>query len=132
MNFRRDRKRGHAAVEAASLSDILFFLMLFFLIISTLASPNAIKLLLPKATTGQTVSQQKINVSVTAELRYFIEKQAVPYEGLEVALQEVSRQVENPVVVLRVERTVQMNDFMQVVDVVNRLRLPMVVAAQKN
>jgi biopolymer transport protein ExbD len=73
MNFGR-RKRVHSAVEASSLSDILFFLLLFFLIISTLASPNAIKLLLPKASSGQAISTHVINVSINANLEYYVDK----------------------------------------------------------
>ncbi|SFB84024.1 biopolymer transport protein ExbD [Flexibacter flexilis DSM 6793] len=131
MNFRKHR-RPHAAVEASSLSDILFFLLLFFLIISTLASPNAIKLLLPKASTGQTISHHAINVSISANLSYYIDKRMVSLETLEPELQRESKNYENPTVVLRVDKSVTVEELVKVVDIVNRLRIPLVIATDKS
>ncbi len=130
MNFRK-HKYTHAEVQAGPLSDILFFLMLFFLIISTLASPNAIKLLLPKANTGKTIPKQVINVSVSSDLKYYIDKQEVTLDQLETSLLAQSAKHENPSVVLRMDKTITVNDMIQVVDILNKTKVPVVIAVSK-
>ncbi len=130
MNFRK-RKYTHAEVQAGPLSDILFFLMLFFLIISTLASPNAIKLLLPKAHTGKTIPSEVINVSISSDLKYYIDKREIPLSGLEAALMAETAKHQNPSVVLRMDKTISVDDMVQVVDVLNRAKVPVVIAVNK-
>ncbi|MFB9864999.1 ExbD/TolR family protein [Rufibacter immobilis] len=131
MNFRKT-KRHVAAVEAASLSDILFFLMLFFLIISTLASPTAIKLLLPQAKHTQNIPKQILNISVNAQLDYFLEKEPLSFAGLEESLERYAAAPAKPTVVLRVDRTIQVNELVKVVDIINRNKLQMVIATEKS
>lgn len=70
MNIRK-RKRGHTEVHTGALNDILFILLLFFLIVSTLANPNVIKVNNPK---GQkdTKAKQNIVVSIDKEQHVFL------------------------------------------------------------
>jgi biopolymer transport protein ExbD len=136
MNLRR-HKRAHSAVEASALSDILFFLLIFFLIISTLASPNAIKLLLPKTSTGKTIPRQVIDVSLkyndkSGDIEYYIGKQQSTLETLEGGLGIASQKYETPTVVLRADKSVKVEELMKVIDVVNHLHLPMVLAGEKS
>ncbi len=70
----------------AGMSDIVFLLLLFFMLTSTLVQPTAIKLLLPKGTT-QTSARPMTTVSITRDLQYFIEDQPIQLENLESALQ---------------------------------------------
>jgi len=70
----------------AGMSDIVFLLLLFFMLTSTLVQPTAIKLLLPKGTT-QTSARPMTTVSITRDLQYFIEDQPIVLENLESALQ---------------------------------------------
>jgi biopolymer transport protein ExbD len=130
MNFGR-RKRIHSAVEASSLSDILFFLLLFFLIISTLASPNAIKLLLPKASSGQAISTHVINVSINDKIEYYVDKRRVPAADLSNQIVLESRKHEKPSVVLRVDKSIPVEELVKVVDQVNKLKIPLVIATDK-
>lgn len=130
MNFRR-RKNSHASVETGALSDILFFLMLFFLIVSTLASPTAIKLLLPKSETGQTVPKQLINVSVNAAGELFVETAPTNIQNLQTTLAAKSAGAENPTVVLRVDKSLSVEKLVEVVDIVNKAKIPLVIATDK-
>jgi len=81
-------KRFHAEIPTSSLSDIMFFLFLFFLIISTLANPNVIKLTLPKAKSNETTNKDHISLSVTEDKTYYINKVQVPFDQLEQTLYE--------------------------------------------
>jgi biopolymer transport protein ExbD len=129
MKFRR-RKRHGGGVEASALSDILFFLMLFFLMVSTLASPEAIKVLLPKSNTGTSIPRHTIYVTIDAEKHYFLNKQQLSVESLKEALARESRG-QDATVVIKVDKTVPVQEFIDVVDIANQLKLPVVVATEK-
>jgi biopolymer transport protein ExbD len=130
MKLRR-RNRTHSVIEASSLSDILFFLLLFFLMISTLASPNAIRLLLPKASTGKNIPKHTINVSIDKGINYYIEKKQFNYNDLKNAIESEARKHNNASVVLRVDKTVTIDEVVKVIDIVNQLKLQLVVATEK-
>lgn len=131
MNFRRKRHTS-AEVNAGSLSDILFFLLLFFIIISTLASPSAIKVLLPNSKTGKNVtSHHAINISVNDKLQYFVDNQQIDPANMEATLVAASQKYENPSVVLRLDKSVTVQYMVDIMDIANKLKLPIVVAANK-
>ncbi len=127
MNLRRRHKIA-PEVSTASLNDIMFFLMLFFLIASTVVNPNVIKLLLPKASSGQSVAKKTISVSITKDLQYFIEKKPVPADQLEQELQNFLSKADELTVILYVDRTVQIQDIVNVMDVSNKLKVKLVLA----
>lgn len=127
MNLRRRHKIA-PEVSTASLNDIMFFLMLFFLIASTVVNPNVIKLLLPKASSGQSVAKKTISVSITKDLQYFVEKQNVPAEQLEQVLQSYLSKADELTVILYVDKTVQIQDIVNVMDVSNKLKVKLVLA----
>ena len=72
--------------SSAGMSDIVFLLLLFFMLTSTLVHPTALKLLLPKGTT-QSNARPMTTVSITPDHTYYIEDQPVDLENLEAALQ---------------------------------------------
>ena len=131
MNIRK-RTREQSEVETGALADILFFLLMFFLMISTLASPDAIKLLLPESSSAQqTATKENLRVTVDAENRYFVDDVLVPFENLEIYLGEEAKKKGSETVILRIaqDRTVQ--DLTKVYDIVARLQLVMVMATDK-
>ena len=84
-----NRKRNKPHVFTDSLSDIMFFLLLFFLIVSTVANPNVVKILLPKAGSTEVLSKKQITLTVTTEKRYFIDKKEYSFDELETAVQDL-------------------------------------------
>src|SRR6187402_2656872 len=95
-------KRFHPEIPTSSLSDIMFFLFLFFLIISTSANPNVIKLTLPKASSNETTNKDHITVSVTEDKHYFLDKEEIAFDQLEQALFNKTTMMNDKVVVVRV------------------------------
>lgn len=79
----RHKRRFHAEVGTGALNDIMFFLMLFFLIISTLANPSIIKIFLPKTAVSERVSKPPIILVITADKHYFINNAEVAFEDIE-------------------------------------------------
>lgn len=129
MNLRK-RNRIHAEVSTSSLNDIMFFLLLFFLIISTLVSPNVIKLLLPNATSGKAVSKGTITLSVNQDFQYFINNQPVVYESIESELLRVAAGITEPTVILKVDKTVPVQNLVDLLDIGNRIKIKMILATQ--
>src|SRR5690606_26435815 len=113
MRLRR-RTREHAEVSTESLNDIMFFLLLFFLIISTLSNPNVVKLALPNSKQAQQMNKQPITVSVTKDLQYSIDKTPVAFNELEESLRQRLLQLEEPTVVLRFDQELTVQDLVDV------------------
>jgi len=132
------RRREEAEVESSSLNDIMFFLLLFFLIASTLANPNVIQVLLPKATTTSTVAPKSIPLTVTADLKVYIEQEEVAYEQLNAKLSELKAKYDDPknpdavlVIVLRLDKDLKVQDMVDVMQVGANLGIKMVLATDK-
>ena len=121
-------KRFHAEVATSSLSDIMFFLLLFFLIISTLANPNVIKMTLPKAKTNEKTNKQLISLSVTDQKKYFIDKQEVPFEALETTLLSKLDKTKDQTVVVRIPFNLQVQDLVDVLQIGVKNNLKFVIA----
>ncbi|MBX7241332.1 MAG: biopolymer transporter ExbD [Bacteroidia bacterium] len=127
----RKKSKFTAEVTTGPLNDIMFFLLLFFLIISTVANPNVVKLMLPKAQTTQAINKQQISLSITADKKYYINKDEIPFEQLEVKLQEVVNGMESPTVVLRPDQSLSVQDLVDVWQISIKNNIKMVLAVQK-
>lgn len=129
MNLRR-RSRETAEVSTESLNDIMFFLLLFFLIVSTLVNPNVIKLFLPNAKQSQQMAKQQISLSVTASKEYYVNKTPVRLEDLETVLKAEIARLDQPTVVLRLDKSLTIQDLADVMSVGEKLRVKMVLASE--
>ena len=131
MNLSR-RHRLSSHVESSSMNDIMFFLMLFFLIVSTMVNPNVIKLLLPNAKSSKQVMKQPITVSVDAAGAYFVNKKPVLPARLETELTTLikGQQLDLPTVVLRVDASQNVQKLVDILEIGNRLKIKMVMATQ--
>lgn len=121
-------KRFHAEVATSSLSDIMFFLLLFFLIISTLANPNVIRMTLPKSKTNEKTNKQLITLSVTEEKKYFIDKEEVLLDQLEIRLLELIDPEKQQTVIIRIPATLQVQDLVDVLQIGVKNKLKFVIA----
>jgi biopolymer transport protein ExbD len=121
-------KRFHAEVATSSLSDIMFFLLLFFLIISTLANPNVIRMTLPKSKTNEKTNKQLITLSVTEEKRFFVDKEEVGFEKLEETLLSKMDASKDLTVVIRIPFNLQVQDLVDVLQIGVRNKLKFVIA----
>ncbi len=127
MSIKRTR-RFHAEVATSSLSDIMFFLLLFFLIISTLANPNVIKMTLPKSKTNEKTNKQFISLSVTENKQFFIDKQLVAFEELETVLMSKMNQTKDQTVIVRIPFNLQVQDLVDVLQIGVKNNLKFVIA----
>ncbi|MDQ6477601.1 MULTISPECIES: biopolymer transporter ExbD [Dyadobacter] len=130
MKIRR-KSRFAPEVFTSSLNDIMFFLLLFFLIISTMSNPNVIKLMLPKASATQQMYKKQITLSVDDKKVYYIDKEPVPFEQLEMKLQELFAGVEERTIVLRVDKELAVQDLVDVLELGAKQDIKMVMATAK-
>lgn len=121
-------KRFHAEVATSSLSDIMFFLLLFFLIISTLANPNVIRMTLPKSKTNEKTNKQHITLSVTEDKQYFLDKQQVAFEELEQKLLSLMDPAKDQTVIIRIPFNMQVQDLVDVLQIGVKNKLKFVIA----
>jgi biopolymer transport protein ExbD len=120
-----------AEVATSSLNDIMFFLLLFFLIISTVANPNVIKILLPKSDASQALSKQQVTLTVTEDKRYFLNKREIPASQLESSLLKEFEGVPDPTVVLRIPSNLYIQDLVDVMQIGTKHKVKMVLATDK-
>ena len=130
MNIRRN-KRFTPEVSTSSLNDIMFFLLLFFLIISTLSNPNVIKILLPTADAAQNISKQQVSLTVTPDKKYFINQTEVNPNELEQAIYRSTQDIESPTIVLRFANNLNVQDLVDVMEIGVKLDVKMVMATDK-
>jgi biopolymer transport protein ExbD len=131
MNLRR-RNRAVGEVYSASLNDIMFFLLLFFLITSTMATPNVLKLLLPNAKSSTQSVKHPITISVTENLEYAVNNTPVSQEQLEPMITDLIKDQPDPTALLKVDKTVQVQNLVDLLDIGNRLKIKMVLATHSS
>ncbi len=129
MDLRR-KNRAVGEVYSASLNDIMFFLLLFFLITSTMATPNVLKLLLPNAKSSSQSVKHPITISVTEDMEYALNNDPINPEELEPALVKLIAGQPDPTALLKVDKTVQIQNLVDLLDIGNRLKIKMVLATQ--
>ncbi len=130
MKIKRRHKEG-AEVSTDSLNDIMFFLLLFFLIISTLANPSVIKLTLPNSKSAEQLQKQQITVEVGADHQYVVNKTLIPsFTDLENALRIEIERTQAPTVVLKFDNTLTVQDLADVMQIGYKLGVKMVLATK--
>lgn len=129
MQLRR-KSRMTSEVSTSSLNDIMFFLMLFFLIMSTMVAPSVIKINLPKTSAGKSVSKQNIVLAVDSNLNYFVNNEKVLFPELEQKLLAVSNKdtTKEPTIVLQASKKLSLQDVVDVMSVGTKLKMKMVLA----
>ncbi len=131
MNLRTRRNRAETRVFTDSLNDIMFFLMLFFLLASAVSNPQVVKLLLPRSSAGeQSVAKKTITVSVTHDLKYYLDKEEIPLENLLPTLQATLQPDEELTIMLYADSSVPIQNVISVMDVANKLRIRLVLATE--
>jgi len=122
MSLRKKFKEDQAEVDTGPLNDILFILMFFFLIISTLANPNVIKMSNPKAK-SDTKAKQSVIVSIDKNRTVYIGQQKILFDSLEWELRTHINSGDSikPAVVINADSVVAWKDIVKIMSVAKKL-----------
>ena len=127
----RKKKDFTTEVYTSSMNDIMFFLMLFFIIISTLLNPSMIRVSLPNSRYSQTIQKKEINLTMTKEKMYFVNNTLVPFNGLETELKKELNRNPDAFIMLRFDYTLNIQDLVNVLSLGNKLNAKMIIATAK-
>lgn len=124
------RKHRESEVSTDSLNDIMFFLLLFFLILSTMVSPNAIKVNLPNSQAKETIDNTKkpIHLAVTKDKKYYVNSKEVAFENLEKEVASLSDLQTEPTVFMHLDKELSIQDEIDIMTICYKLKCKTVLA----
>lgn len=128
MDF-KPRNKVNASFSMSGMTDIIFLLLIFFMVTSTLINPNALKLLLPKSA-NQTSASPVATVSITRELQYYVQGSPVKFSEIENVLKEEfnRKEIEKPTVSLNADRNVPIKEIVKVMNIANKNEWKLILA----
>jgi biopolymer transport protein ExbD len=131
MNLRR-RSKEHAEVSTESLNDIMFFLLLFFLIVAILGNPNVVKLMLPNGKKTSNVILKPISLQIDKDHNYMINNTPVRFDQIEPAIKiELAKiTTASPTVMVRIDQSLSVQDLVDVLQIGDKLKVKMVLATK--
>ncbi len=128
MNI-RGRNKVNPNFSMSSMTDIVFLLLIFFMLTSTLVTVSAIDVLLPKAG-GKTENKTSVAVTITKQSQFYIDQTKVSEADLETQLLNSVGSDRNKTVVIRGDQNVAYKNVMKVIDIANKNKLKMILAVK--
>ena len=128
MNI-RGRNKITPEFNMSSMTDIVFLLLIFFMIASTLVSAEAIDLLLPKST-SKTTQTKNLAVSVNKNKQYYIDRTLVAKDQLEVEVLKRLGNSTSPTIIIRSDQDVEMKHVVFIMDIANRNKIKSTLAVR--
>lgn len=124
------RRTGiQAEFSMSSLTDIIFLLLIFFMLTSTFVAPNGIKLFLPKSK-GPQIVHQTVTVSVNEDLNYYVMNEQVSLGEMENAIKQYMTGSEDDAIILRADKEITHGDFVTVLNICNKVTKKVVIATR--
>ena len=128
MNL-KPRSKISTSFSMSGMTDIVFLLLIFFMVTSTLVNPNALKLLLPQSA-SQTAASPVANISITSDLNYYVGTTPVKFSEIEPVLKErfSNKEIEDPTISLNADKRVPIEEVVKVMNVANRNKWKLILA----
>tara|TARA_B100000575_G_C23008934_1_gene581208 strand:- start:647 stop:1039 length:393 start_codon:yes stop_codon:yes gene_type:complete len=123
----RSRNKVTPNFNMSSMTDIVFLLLIFFMLTSTLVSPNALKLLLPNSK-SKTLEKQTISISIDKDINFYIDENQVNITELEKRLINILSSELEPAIILHSDKSVDIEHVVKVMDIAYRNNYKIVLA----
>ena len=127
----RSRNKVNPNFNMSSMTDIVFLLLIFFMLTSTLVSPNALKLLLPNSQ-SKTLEKQTISISITKNIEFYINENSTPENMIEKELKLLINNELEPGIILHSDKSVPIEHVVKIMDIAYRNKYKIVLATQPN
>jgi biopolymer transport protein ExbD len=125
----RTRNKVSPNFNMSSMTDIVFLLLIFFMLTSTLVTTNALDLVLPSSN-SKSVKKQTVSVSIDKALKHYIDQDEVSVESMENLIHQRLADAEDKVIVLRVEQGVPIEYAVKVMDIAYQNKYKIVLATK--
>ena len=126
----KQTNKANPNFNMSSLTDIIFLLLIFFMLTSTLVAPNALNLDLPSSN-SQTVADEGTSVSITRNLEYYVGVDKVSFDELPTALSQQLEGKEDPTIILNAEKSVPIEHVVNVMNIAKEMKLKVILATNK-
>ncbi len=113
------------------MTDLVFLLLIFFILTSTLVTSSALDIILPKSK-AQTVKKKDITITVNEDLQFDVNGTIVAYDEVERQILAATQGLEEAVVILRADHNVPTGETVRLLDIGYRNRLKMIIATDPN
>ncbi len=127
----RSKNKVTTNFNMSSMTDIVFLLLIFFIIASTLISPNSLDVELPKAS-HMSPRPQTVSISITKDLAYAVNDNIVNKEDIESQVLALMEGEDNPGIILNADKSVPIENVVVIMDIANRNKLKLVLATASN
>jgi len=123
------RNKVNPSFSMSSMTDIVFLLLIFFMVTSTLIAPNALKLLLPRSS-HQTSANAITTISITEDLKYYIETTQVPLEDIEPILVDrfKNENLEDVTISLHAHQMVPLQEVVKIMNIAKDNKWKLILA----
>ncbi|HKL72136.1 MAG TPA: biopolymer transporter ExbD [Marinilabiliaceae bacterium] len=125
----RSRSKINATFSMSSMTDVVFLLLIFFMITSTLVNPNAIKLLLPQSK-QQAAAKPQASVSISRDLTYYVGTTPVRFNQIETELKKRVGVEEDVYISLHVDENVPMREVVKVMNIAKNNQYKVILATR--
>jgi biopolymer transport protein ExbD len=113
--------------SSVGMTDVVFNLLIFFMLTSTLVHPNALKLLLPKGTL-QTSAKPQTTVSITSDLKLYVEQQQINFEDLEGILKQKLGARPETYIALHADKSVPFENVVKILNIAQANNYKLIIA----
>ncbi|MBN2486786.1 MAG: biopolymer transporter ExbD [Bacteroidales bacterium] len=121
------RNKVNVSFSMSGMTDIVFLLLIFFMLTSTLIAPNAVKLLLPKSS-NQTQATPHVTVSITKDIEYYVGNKKVPFEQLEPLIVNQLRHRVEPTISLHADKSVPVEYVVKIMNIAKNNKYKVILA----
>ena len=125
----KSRNKVEPSFSMSSLTDIIFLLLIFFMLTSTLVSPNALNLVLPSSNT-QSLAPQSISVEINKSLEYAVDGKKVPLSQVRNLVNKKVGTLDDPTEVLSADKSVPIENVVEIMNIANDLQIKLILATK--
>ncbi len=128
MELKPNRKI-ETSFSLASMTDVIFQLLIFFMLTSSFVTPAALPVNLPSSVAAPTITP-KVQLTITADLQYYVNEEPIEARDLEEEMKAALTRSQEPVVVLNIDKQVEVQHMVKAASIANRLGAKVSIATK--